>query len=147
MSYQTDPAYRGKCVQASADWYAKNRRVTAQELTRRPKSPMTLEWRGQSVRCFTIGELAAILGRTTWAVLKWEDDHVIPPVTMRTSAGWRLYTEFQVDLLRTSFLEAGLRTRPRGTSARAPLVKFAELVWARWKRIPTGMGEWRDSPE
>ena len=56
---------------------------------------------GNTIEVYTMGELASELGRTPDAIRKWELSGVLPPTCFRDSRGHRLYTQEQIDAIRT----------------------------------------------
>lgn len=86
--------------------------------------------RGQTIECFTIGQLAAALNRTANTLRGWEADRILPRATYVTPSKdprgrRRLYTRAQCEGLIRLANELGIMD----AAARFPLAEFKRRAW------------------
>jgi hypothetical protein len=107
-------------------------------------SPIVKTFKGHDREFFTIGALAAALGRKPVTIRLWEDQGRLPMSRFRTPApqrssipgksaeGRRLYTREQVEAVIAAAEKTGV-TDPKNNNV--DWVQFRDLVVASWKTL------------
>ena len=95
LRYHTDPKYREDRLQEVKRGYRRN------QATNIGRDRRVLHANGR--RFLSIGRLAEVLNRSVQTVREYHYNGVIPDATHVDARGWRLYTTYQVQLLRDVF--------------------------------------------
>lgn len=104
--YENDPEYREEIKQRRKMQYEKQKVARAKKKLKSgspgngPKEMNVLTESGRTVRAkmFLRGQLAERMELSARTLQKWEVEGVLPECAYRTKAGWRLYTEDQVEV-------------------------------------------------
>jgi DNA-binding transcriptional MerR regulator len=109
--YKSDPDYRARVLDANRKAREERRTVRLAEkaeeqaavktkVAPRPYKIFTMVVKGVSIKLFTIGGLAAVLGCSVQAIRLWEKRGILPEPAFFSKKGDRLYTAEQIETLR-----------------------------------------------
>jgi len=117
--YHTDKKYREQVLARNKESSKKARQQRRQEavdggqrvrMSRALKEVVVtveIDGKPQQIRAYTLGVLAAMLGKSKRTLYKWERDGLLPDTPFRSKGGHRLYTMEMMEWIKTNMEEIG----------------------------------------